>query len=150
MRLAHDNHFSVRWAVADSLGKYDCSENISVLAKLARKMKLGPALDALVNFSTNTMAAEAIKGLSRARNSCLRANLASRLDEWRHRDAPVLLRQLAHNKDSCVRCAAVSALGALRLSKDFPLLRRMTGDCNAWVRREAVWAIGHYPPNSKA
>ena len=142
-KLAREDQYSVRWAVAEALGNLRRPDDVPLLKKLARKMSEGPALASLMGFRGN-VAAAAIRELSQDKDGCLRGNLAVQLHEWQHKDAATVLRRLAVDKEPWPRCAAASSLGALRLAKDLPLLRRMTRDEDSFVRREAVWAVGLY------
>ena len=82
--------------------------------------------------------------LAGERDSCVRANLASRLGDWDHPDAPRILRRLTEAKEYDVRAVAVASLGALGKSQDLPLLRRMSQWDTEMVRREAVWAVAKF------
>lgn len=116
---------------------------MSLLATVARRMKVGPALDALIQYRGDVVAV-AIHGLARDGDASLRGNLAVQLDGWRHKDTGEILRRLARDVDPWPRCAAVSSLGALRRAKDLPLMRKLAHDADPCVRREAVWAVGQF------
>ena len=142
-KLAQEGQWPVRCAVSEILVRYPCQQAVDLLKDLTRAMKCGPAFDSLVRLPAN-LTAKAIRELAKDKNGNVRANLATRLGEWKHPSVRTMLRQLAEDRDFAVRTGAASSLGALGSVKDLPLLRRMCRDENDWVRKEAVWTVGTF------
>jgi hypothetical protein len=141
-QLAAEGCFPVGLALRPALELFRKPKDVELLIRLGR-INVVYAIDALINCPGQGAVA-AIRKLARQGNDCVRANLASRLGDWRNPAAPHLLRRWARHWDECVRAGAASSLGALRRPEDLPLLRRMCQDSSADVRLEAVWAVGLY------
>ena len=141
-KLTRDEDCGVRWSAAAALGKFQHPADVKLLKRMARRQTAGP-LDGLLAYPAKMVAA-AFRELATDKEDCLRINLAIRLAEWRHPDAPRILRRLVGADDCQLRAAAVASLAAHGQAQDLPLLRGKSRFDTEMVRKEAVWGVARF------
>ncbi len=144
-KLTGDQHVVVRSSAASALGKFQHPADVELLKRRVLGTR-SMSVDALLAYPAN-MVAGAIRELAAVKSSSVQMNLAFCLGDWRHPDAPKILRQVvarAHVYDTDLRAAAAAALGTQGKAQDLPLLKRMSHWDMESVRREAVWAVAKY------
>ena len=90
--LTGDQHVVVRSSAASALGKFQHPADVELLKRRVLGTR-SMSVDALLAYPAN-MVAGAIRELAAVKSSSVQMNLAFCLGDWRHPDAPKILRQV--------------------------------------------------------
>ena len=141
-KLTSDREYGVQLNAVDALGMFQDPADVALLKKRSLLSNAIP-IDTLMTYPAKLIVG-AVRELAKGKDNLLRSNLACRLGDWHHPEAPKILRRLTRAVEFDIRATAVVALGAHGQAQDLPRLRHMSQWDTEMVRREAVWAVAKF------